>query len=464
MGVSCRIRGHGHGLSSSARRLPWSGLSSKGRRLPWSGLRNSARARRRPARATTRAVSMALAGARSGHDQGLPRGRRATGPVSRARGGRRRSALGPSRCRPCARLRRHRRVARGAWLAARGRRRVGAVAWLAAHCSRNAVGVITRVAWRTVRAIITRVVAEWAGSPRPARRSVPDPYRRDQLPARPTLPRGRRPRQPPARVVARRPARVVGRRPARVVGRRGLLDRAGRAAAGTSRSSAPTRSTSSPGPPRPSIRSGATSGKRPGGTVRRHSRRISRAPGSRRSGYPLAHAPRAMSDRAVRISATGHAASRTRARHIPQPQLGLAASSSAARTAAVRGLPTRSGVPRGRVRLPRCAIATNDRAWVGWTGSRSHPRIIVPVAGSSGGVGTRAPSGDPVAQWGPGRAAGTLSRSGDPVAQRGPGRPAGTLSRSGDPVAQRGPGRAAGTRARSGNRRRALRPPDRAPG
>lgn len=34
------------------------------------------------------------------------------------------------------------------------------VAWLAAHCSKSAVGVLTRVAWRTVGAIITRVVAD----------------------------------------------------------------------------------------------------------------------------------------------------------------------------------------------------------------------------------------------------------------------------------------------------------------
>ena len=34
------------------------------------------------------------------------------------------------------------------------------VAWLAAHTSKSAVGVLTRVAWRTVGAIITRVVAD----------------------------------------------------------------------------------------------------------------------------------------------------------------------------------------------------------------------------------------------------------------------------------------------------------------
>jgi transposase len=34
------------------------------------------------------------------------------------------------------------------------------VAWLAAHCSKSAVGALTRVAWRTVGAIIARVVAD----------------------------------------------------------------------------------------------------------------------------------------------------------------------------------------------------------------------------------------------------------------------------------------------------------------
>jgi transposase len=38
-------------------------------------------------------------------------------------------------------------------------------AWLATHCSRTAVEELLRVAWRTVGAIITRVVAEQPGRP-----------------------------------------------------------------------------------------------------------------------------------------------------------------------------------------------------------------------------------------------------------------------------------------------------------
>ena len=118
MGVSCRSRARGDGLSSNIRRLPWSGLQ------------NSTRARRRRWRALALGTTKAYLEADAPRVQ-CPAHGVIVGAVPWARHG-----------------------------AGHTRAFDDTIAWLAAHCSRSALGVLTRVAWRTVGAIITRAVAD----------------------------------------------------------------------------------------------------------------------------------------------------------------------------------------------------------------------------------------------------------------------------------------------------------------
>ena len=61
------------------------------------------------------------------------------------------------------------------------------VAWLATHTSKSAVCELMRVAWRTVGAIVTRVVADGRAARRSLRRVDPHRHRRDLLQARSPL-------------------------------------------------------------------------------------------------------------------------------------------------------------------------------------------------------------------------------------------------------------------------------------
>jgi hypothetical protein len=68
----------------------------------------------------------------------------------------------------------------GAWARHGSRFSIGfedTAAWLACHIALSTLAILQRITWRTVSAIVVRVVADLAGRTEPPGRAAPDRHR-----------------------------------------------------------------------------------------------------------------------------------------------------------------------------------------------------------------------------------------------------------------------------------------------
>lgn len=269
MGSAARCRvggGRGRRVRGGDRIARRPGPPQEARPEPVRALPASLSGLRRGRRAT------ALAGARSGDDAGVPRGRRAPGALP-GTGSWSLWCPGPATGRPWPGVRRHGGLARGPHQQERRRR---------AHAARLADGRGDHHQGRRRRRAAGR-----SGSTRSATAGASVTSRSSSTTTRAGW------CGPPRAVRRRRWSASSTSSAMSAVGRSSSCRPTGPNGSGGSsggghrrRSCVSTRSTSWPGRPRPSTRSGARSGTRPGGTVRRPSRRISRAPATRSGRTP----------------------------------------------------------------------------------------------------------------------------------------------------------------------------------